>query len=613
MIHTPRGTRSPAFAFGGIPGQHDMTSSTPRDKSRYRVLTRNMVLFVVAASVIPLIVTGVITLSHFREAYEIKVRDHLRELVQKHSQNIDAYLIDRQIVIRMLARSKTLEQLSDPVFLRNRLAMLREEYGGVFVDLGLVDSKGMQINYAGPFNLKNANYAHASWFQKAFNREEFISDVFTGLRGTPHFIVAVKKKLDGRIFVVKSTIDFNAFNALVENISVGRTGFAFIFNREGQFQTKPRVDVILNREPYKKLLTGGRVTDQKPLFEQVDTQGHDSLFAVAPLKGGQWILCLQQETRDAYANLYQTVAWAIAIIFVSTGVVISLAFPLSRQLVGRIREADEQQEVINEKVIETGRLASIGELAAGIAHEINNPVAIMVEEAGWIEDILSEDKQMDEEDLGEIQRAVQQIRTQGGRCKDITFKLLSFARKTDPTVKEVVLNELVEEVVGLLSQKSRFATVSIETELAPDLSAISASPSEMQQVILNLMNNAVDAIGKGGGLVKVITRNQDGKVVFEVTDTGEGIPEANFSRIFDPFFTTKPVGHGTGLGLSICYGIINKLGGDIAVRSVIGQGTSFSIVLPGSENNASRETNGGEGDDPIADGPVGDAQEGETK
>ena len=330
------------------------------------------------------------------------------------------------------------------------------------------------------------------------------------------------------------------------------------------------------------------------MFEQVDSQGHDSLYAVAPLKGGQWILCLQQETRDAFANLYQTVAWAVAIIILSTGVVVALAFPLSRRLVGRIRVADEQQSIINEKVIETGKLASIGELAAGIAHEINNPVAIMVEEAGWIEDILSEDKEMDEEDLGEIQRAVQQIRTQGSRCKDITFKLLSFARKTDPTVKEIVLNELVEEVVGLLSQKSRFATVRIETDLADDLAGISASPSEMQQVILNLMNNAVDAIGKGGGVVKVSTKNRDGKVVLDVSDTGEGIPEANFSRIFDPFFTTKPVGHGTGLGLSICYGIINKLEGDIAVRSVIGQGTTFSIVLPASEKFASQNTDGGE-------------------
>ena len=579
-----------------------MTTANPPDPARYRVLTRNMVLFVLAASVIPLIITGAITLTHFKGAYEIKVRDHLRELVQKHSQNIDAYLTDRQIVIRMLARSKTLEQLGDPVFMRNRLAMLREEYGGVFVDLGLVDSRGVQVNYAGPFNLKNANYSQAAWFQSALNREEFISDVFTGLRGTPHFIVAVKRKLDGQVYIVKSTIDFNTFNALVENISVGQTGFAFIFNREGRFQTKPRRDVVLNREPYKKLLIGGGDLAGGPLFEQVDAQGHDSLFAVAPLKGGHWILCLQQETRDAYANLYQTVGWAIGIIFLCTGVAVSLAFPLSRRLVGRIRVADEQQAVINEKVIETGRLASIGELAAGIAHEINNPVAIMVEEAGWIEDILSEDKEMDEEDLGEIQRAVQQIRTQGSRCKDITFKLLSFARKTDPTVKKIVLNELVEEVVGLLSQKSRFATVSIETDLAADLSGISASPSEMQQVILNLMNNAVDAIGKGGGVVKVTTSNQNGKVVMDISDTGEGIPEANFSRIFDPFFTTKPVGHGTGLGLSICYGIINKLGGDIAVRSVVGQGTRFSIVLPASENTMTQKLHGGDESDHSADG-----------
>ena len=245
-----------------------------------------------------------------------------------------------------------------------------------------------------------------------------------------------------------------------------------------------------------------------------------------------------------------------------------------------MRQSDEQKATINEKVIETGRLASIGELAAGIAHEINNPVAIMVEEAGWIEDILSEDEPISEEDLVEIERAVQQVKTQGSRCKEITYKLLSFARKIDPTVKEVRLNEVVEEVVGLLSQKSRFATVQIETALDPQLPVISASPSELQQVILNLMNNAVDSIGKGGGIVTVGTKRQGDTIELMVSDTGEGIPEANLARIFDPFFTTKPVGHGTGLGLSICYGIIKKMGGDISVRSIVEHGTTFSVVLP---------------------------------
>ncbi|MEW5912813.1 MAG: ATP-binding protein [Thermodesulfobacteriota bacterium] len=553
----------------------------------YRALTRNMVLFVVMAAIIPLIITGLVTLGQFSSSYEQKVRDHLRELVQKHRQSIETYLSDRLGDIRFLARTTSLADLTQESFLRQRLQLLREEFGGAFVDLGVVASGGRQVAYAGPFKLEGADYARANWFLGAWSHAQYISDVFSGLRGTPHFIIAVKQNFTGPptpgSYLVRATIDFEAFNALVEKLSLGKTGFAFIINRRGQFQTKPRYGVDLTRGIYKDLLDGHLNPRTMPVLERPDAGGRQTIYTMAPLKGGDWILCLQQAARDAYADMYATVALAIGIILLTAVVIVVLAFPLSRRLVSRLEQADRERAVMGEKVIETGRLASIGELASGIAHEINNPVAIMVEEAGWIEDILAEEKPVSEEDLGEIQRAVQQIRTQGARCKDITYKLLSFARKTDPTPKEVDLNELVEEVVGLLSQKSRWATVTLETKLDPALPRVKASPSELQQVILNLMNNAVDAMGKGGGLVTVSTRREGGRVQLLVSDTGQGIPEALLPRIFDPFFTTKPVGHGTGLGLSICYGIVDKLGGEITVRSEVGKGTTFLVGLPAWE------------------------------
>ena len=135
-------------------------------------------------------------------------------------------------------------------------------------------------------------------------------------------------------------------------------------------------------------------------------------------------------------------------------------------------------------------------------------------------------------------------------------------------------------MIGLTSQKTRYANVHIEPSSAPDLPSIQASPSELQQVLLNLVNNAIDAIERPGGTVTVTTRPDGDEVVLEVQDTGKGIPEANLARIFDPFFTTKPVGQGTGLGLSICYGIVEKMGGRITVESEIEKGTTFTVFLP---------------------------------
>jgi two-component system NtrC family sensor kinase len=564
-----------------MPGADQMLLSKDPDKPlarRFRVHLAAAVLTTIALG--PLILTGVVNLSQFRSAYRAKVTDHLEALILQHAHVIDSFLANRLSDIRVLAREHGSEQLTDEAFLRRQLSLLREEYHGAFVDLGVVDQQGLQVAYAGPFNLHLAEYASAEWFQAALEREHFISDVFAGLRGTPHFIVTATRREAGSVFIVKATIDFEAFNALVERLRLGRTGFAFIVNRGGEFQTEPRFEVALQRAPYSGLLEGRMGTEQVVTVDGKDALGRPSLFTFAPLKQGEWSLCYQQQAADAMSDLRQVQTVALAVFVMAVVLTILVSYQISRQLAVRLAQADQRRQIMSEKVIETGRLASIGELAAGIAHEINNPVAIMVQEAGWIDDLLSHEDLREADTRLEIERAVRQICSQGDRCKDITYKLLSFARKTDPTVRKVDISAVVEEVLGLMSQKTRYANVRVESSLASGLPPVSASPSELQQVLLNLVNNAVDAIGPGGGTVTIRTRLEGAELVIEVEDTGSGIAPANLPRIFDPFFTTKPVGQGTGLGLSICYGIVDKMGGRIEVDSELEKGTTFTVHLP---------------------------------
>ncbi len=571
-----------------------MTPAKGTDQSPgTRFSVRNAVIVLAFVIIAPLIVAGTVNLHQFRSTYKQNVSDELSVMIERHSVTVDSFINDRLSDIRVIAREHPIERLRQPEFLRRVLNLMREEYHGAFVDLGLVDPEGIQVAYAGPFNLQMADYGASSWFRDATNRESFISDVFAGLRGSPHFIIATQRKVGDEIFVVKATIDFEAFNALVENLQIGRTGFAFIINREGEFQTNPRFEVALNHPPYIDLLEGRIRSDRVSVFEGEDMLGRSAIFTIAPLKQGQWFLCYQQESSDAYSELRRVQEFAIVVSIVVSLAAIFLSYLISRNLAQRLAEAHHEQAVMTHQVIETGRLASIGELAAGIAHEINNPVAIMVQEAGWIDDLLTDDAPVQGDNLDEIKRAVGQIRTQGDRCKEITYKLLSFARKTDPTIKEIDLNEIVAEVIGLTSQKTRYANVHIESKLSPDLPTIQGSASEIQQVFLNLVNNAIDAIERPGGAVTVTTRAAGDEVVLEVRDTGKGIPEANLGRIFDPFFTTKAVGQGTGLGLSICYGIVEKLGGRITVESEIDKGTTFTVFFP-------RQPSGGAGRGPSA-------------
>lgn len=563
-----------------------------------------MMIVMVIVSFAPLLLVSGIVGYEFHTSYQDKVLAYLKELVRNQRENIDVFLQEKLANIRVLAETFDYEELTNESFLKKKLALFQQNYGGVFVDLGVIDQNGTQVAYAGPFQLGKAVYSQAEWFKQAMQNPYFISDVFLGLRGLPHFIVAVQKEARGIKWILRSTIDFVAFNDLVENIRIGRTGIAFIVNRNGEFQTKPRLEAGLDREFFKSLMNNVErrfinigedyieVTDHKwkpheteapvTVVRAANSAGVPFIYVMTPLKNGEWMLVYQQEVGDAMADLYRARKIAVAIILLGGLAIIFTAFIISRKLVDHIAQAEREKEMMNEQVIEAGKLASVGELAAGIAHEINNPVAIMVEEAGWIEDLLAEEDLSNSQNAEEFHRALKQIKTQGVRCKEITHKLLSFARKTDPKLKMLSLNDLISEVVGLSEQSAKYSNVKIEMNLAQDLPVISVSPSEMQQVLLNLINNAIDAMDKGGK-IEITTRSDGRYVVVDVADTGHGIPLANLQKIFDPFYTTKPVGKGTGLGLSICYGIVKKMGGEISVNSAVGLGTTFHIMIPTSE------------------------------
>jgi signal transduction histidine kinase/CheY-like chemotaxis protein len=249
-----------------------------------------------------------------------------------------------------------------------------------------------------------------------------------------------------------------------------------------------------------------------------------------------------------------------------------------------LEDTDETENSGGQDRKPAGKLSLLGDLAAGIAHEINNPVAIMLEEAGWIEDLLEEEEFRQSENLEEFKRALTQIKAQGARCKAIIQNLVSFGQKTSLKVGEVHINDLVAEVVRTYDKRVRAGNVRIDTHFAESLPDCRLSPSDMQQVLINLINNALDAVDPESGRVGVSTRCDGRDVVIAVSDNGPGIAKVHLDKIFDPFFTTKPVGKGTGLGLSICYGLIEKMGGVISVESEPGMGTTFHVRIPWQEH-----------------------------
>ena len=561
-------------------------SNAMSDATYYQGLVKSMMFIIILVSFAPLLIIVLIAGYQYSVVYEEKVEAHLRELVLKHDQSVDSYLEEKVAEIQVLSEAIDIDSLADPV----RLAALHDSlvrgHGSAFVDLGLINGDGIQVAYSGPYKLQGVNYSDEAWLREVRERNVHVSDVGLGRRGVPHFTISLRLEEGGREWFLRTTLDFIAFNKLVEDIRIGETGMAYIINRNAEFQTTPRRDMT-GEIPFlrelirtsKSEMARGRAS---MTIQTNPANGRETIFVTSPIKNGEWLMVYQQEAADAFSDLNRSRNLALVVLLLGGIAITVMAYHMSRRMARRIERADMDKESMNEQVIEAGKLASVGELAAGIAHEINNPVAIMVEEAGWIQDLLEEglDKSDNER---EVQRALNQIRTQGGRCKEITHKLLSFARKIDPTVKYFCLNEMVQEIVALSEQRAKYANVVIETSLADNIPPLEASPSEMQQVFLNLVNNAIDAMDPGGGNLDISSRLDGDLVVVAISDTGCGIPKANLSRIFDPFFTTKPVGKGTGLGLSIIYGIINKMGGTISVNSAVDQGTTFTLRLPAGE------------------------------
>jgi two-component system NtrC family sensor kinase len=241
---------------------------------------------------------------------------------------------------------------------------------------------------------------------------------------------------------------------------------------------------------------------------------------------------------------------------------------------------DKKDWLLDERLLQSQKLAAIGELSAGIAHEINNPLAIIRQEAEWMQLLLKKLGGGDGKALEELQGSIRQIVQQVDRCTEITRNLLDFARKRDPVIQAVEVNRVIEDMTRLVEKEAKHNNISIVRQYDQALPVIYSDAPQLRQVILNFLTNATHAIGKDGAVTITTRLSGDAAVDIIISDTGRGIPEADLGKIFDPFFTTKPPGRGTGLGLSICHGIIQRLGGRITVESQVGRGTEFTITLP---------------------------------
>jgi two-component system NtrC family sensor kinase len=239
-----------------------------------------------------------------------------------------------------------------------------------------------------------------------------------------------------------------------------------------------------------------------------------------------------------------------------------------------LKERDKRlKEQAHQQIMKSERLATLGQLAAGVAHEINNPLgAVLMYAHLSMEELEAADPR---------RRNLEKVVRESTRCKNIVRGLLDFARQSEPNIEESDVNEILKRTLSLLENQVLLQNIRITTALSASLPKVMMDSGQMQQVFTNIILNAAEAMpGEGELTVASRTTAGDEWIEIEFTDTGCGIPRENLEKIFDPFFTTKEVGRGTGLGLAVSYGIIARHKGTVEVKSEPGKGTTFIVRLP---------------------------------
>ncbi len=543
----------------------------PFTKEHYRELRRKTVVRLLVTYLAPLILLA----AYFFYQYDAMLTEgrrlHLRAIAENQANILDLFLSERLVNLSNLIDDPKFEIAPAPVKLQAYLDNLQKS-SKAFVDIGSFDSSGVQVAYAGPYpSLEKRNYSSEAWYQALRKKHDnfIITDIYLGFRQQPHFTIAVSRLIDGQYIVLRATLSPEKIYEYISGLEGSNEVFTSIVNKAGFYQVAtPNIGTPLQ--------TSSIVPPETPRLgtEKVDISGTDITYAYSWLRTADWALTVQW-SGPVDQGLLTAFEWRLIIIsLVVIGLIFVIIISRARKLVDLQMESDRTRAQLEH----AAKLASVGELAAGIAHEINNPLAVISEEAGLMKDLMNPEFGTPIQNT-ELVPHLDNISESVFRCRDITRKLLGFVRKTDIDLRRHNIHTIIDGVVdGLLGPELAVSNIEVIRQYGRDIPELVTDRNQLQQVLLNILNNGIDAIA-GRGKITITTSLEGKRVKITMTDTGKGIRPQHLDKIFMPFFTTKEVGKGTGLGLSVSYGIIKNLGGEIAVESTVGVGTRFTIKL----------------------------------
>lgn len=553
----------------------------------YPALRRRLSALLFIMSLAPLAALGWFCTDRINSMHADKVAAGIEAVTNNKARAVDTFIAERVAQIKNLTYTHPFEELINPERLSSIFNTLQAN-GKSFIDIGVIGRDGKHLLYVGPYDLSGTNYSETDWFHEVLRKGVYVSDVFMGFRNEPHFIIAVMRHEGTNTFIVRATIDLDIINSLVVRPYSGARNDAFLINAKGLLQTKSIFHGDIMTQLTIPLPEPAREKSGFVGSEEIEDEAKQVRYiaSVQSLSALPWRLVVLEDVRTALAPLQQLRLFVM--LFVGVGAMIAAlgAHVASRAIVAYLTELDRRQAQIDAGMIHSSKMAALGKMAAGVAHEINNPLMLIRESAGWIRDLLSEEDREKVKNFEELSATAEKIEKHVDRAAGITHRMLGFGRAVEPKKADVMVPHLLDQTIAFLETEARQRNITLEREFSENIGPIATDSAQLQQVFLNIIDNAIDAVEKNGSVTvraqswPLSAPPEEAGVCVRITDTGPGIPEDRLKRIFDPFFTTKKPGEGTGLGLAICFTILKSLGGTINVESTLGTGTTFIVTLP---------------------------------
>lgn len=530
----------------------------------YHRIRGQMLAVLLGFGLLPLGAMGVAGYLANRDSAGARARSALEAMVRNRKVTVEYFLRESQRGIGTLAAALPVAELSK----REVLAAVRDDSrreGGALVDLGLISDRGRHVAYVGPYKLEHADYSGEAWFQQVLLRGSYASDVFLGFRRFPHLVVAVKKREGGRDWILRATLDTDALGALVREGGLEVGAELSVLNRRGEVQVSSSDEL----RPMERADLGPVPLHSGVRIEEVARGRGRELVATAWLKGQSWVLVGRQAVPRP--SLLLLAHPAVSTVFVAglLGVVL-LSFLVSRARLRQFRALEAERASLYASVAQAQKMAAIGRMAASIAHEVNSPLANIGAQVGVVGDLVKEHPALPCSE--ELRSRIQKIEAQLERGRKITHRLLGFSRRVGPEREPVDVAAALDETVSLLEKELEAEQIEVLRDYDRELPAVESSLAQMQQVFLNLINHAVDAVG-GKGQLWLLVRSHEGGVQVKIAHSGPGLSPEEQRRAFDAA-AGEP-----GLGLAICREIVAALDGRVELEGG-GARPTFSLWFP---------------------------------